>query len=217
MVSANTLILVALAVGASQALVPVNIYSMGHCPCSAQFAVNFNRTIWSDPELRAAITLKEPFEAYIHLDNTIHCFHGEAECRFQKWLLCAQKQDFAAAFAYQICADGLCTWNASSKFPNCETQKQNPDNRTLGEACAATHGIDYSAMSQCATSDAGDQLLRDDVRHYNASFGFQGAPVVEVNGKVLTHFFQCVIPIEQVLAAICESIPGTKPTACTTY
>eukprot|EP00656_Telonema_subtile_P049005 TRINITY_DN6001_c0_g1_i2.p1 TRINITY_DN6001_c0_g1~~TRINITY_DN6001_c0_g1_i2.p1 ORF type:complete len:103 (+),score=18.06 TRINITY_DN6001_c0_g1_i2:102-410(+) len=47
MVSANTLILVALAVGASQALVPVNIYSMGHCPCSAQFAVNFNRTIWS--------------------------------------------------------------------------------------------------------------------------------------------------------------------------
>ena len=40
-------------------LVDVNVYSMSGCPCSAQFAYDFNKTVYSDEELRAAINFKQ--------------------------------------------------------------------------------------------------------------------------------------------------------------
>ena len=58
---------------------------------SAQYAWNFNETVWSDPELRAAISFEQPFAATHTLNHTV-CFHGGKECRFETWLLCAQDQ-----------------------------------------------------------------------------------------------------------------------------
>merc|ERR1712096_572071 len=81
--------------------VPVVVWSMSGCPCSAQFAWDFNATIWSDPELHAAIDFKQPFSASAKKDGTVSCFHGKKECRFETWLLCAQQQDFTKAFAWE--------------------------------------------------------------------------------------------------------------------
>ena len=68
-----------------------NLHSPVPSSGSAQYAWNFNETVWSDPELRAAISFEQPFAATDTLNHTV-CFHGGKECRFETWLLCAQDQ-----------------------------------------------------------------------------------------------------------------------------
>ena len=169
---------------ASATPVPVTVWSMSGCPCSAQFAFDFNASIWSFPEMRSAIEFKQPFSASAKKDNLTSCFHGDKECRFEKWLLCAQVQDFDAAFDWELCVDGHCTGDFFPNLDPCSTQYENPDNATLMQTCAAKAGLDYAKLQACAAGAEGEQLLLEDARHYTASYGIQGLPVVQVAGKV---------------------------------
>ena len=169
---------------ASATPVPVTVWSMSGCPCSAQFAFDFNASIWSLPEMRSAIEFKQPFSASAKKDNLTSCFHGDKECRFEKWLLCAQVQDFDAAFDWELCVDGHCTGDFFPNLDPCSTQYENPDNATLMQTCAAKAGLDYAKLQACAAGAEGEQLLLEDARHYTASYGIQGLPVVQVAGKV---------------------------------
>lgn len=151
------------------------MYSMSGCPCSAQFAYDFNRTVYSDEELRASIDFKQPWSASAHApSNTTSCFHGEKECRFEKWLLCALDQGgIDKAFPLELCLDGACDGDFSRMTP-CATQYENPDNDELMQSCAAAHGLDYNKLKQCATSSRGDDLLLADAQDFKKVYGLQG-------------------------------------------
>ena len=136
------------------------------------------------------------------------------------WVLVALSPRLPQAFPWEVCVDGTCDGNFGKLKP-CATQFINPDNATLMERCAATHGIDFEILKTCATSARGQELLIKDAQRYNTTYGVHGLPVVEVNGKVISKFFSCPPPIKNTVAAICAAIAAsggnaTLPAACTT-
>jgi hypothetical protein len=198
---------------AAGAPVPVTVWSMSGCPCSAQFAYDFNVSIWSDPELRAVINFSSPFSAKAKKDNSTWCFHGKKECAFERWLLCAQDQGFQQGFDWELCVDGVCNHDWKELNP-CSTQYSMPENTPLAQSCASTHGLNWTKLEACATSSMGNDLLLRDARQ-PWLYGFHGLPVVEVNGTILSTFFECSVPMSKVLGAICAAVDApTKPAAC---
>ena len=197
--------------------VPVKIYAMSGCPCSGQFAYDFYHDVWSDEEMRNAIDFSQVFAATPHhKDNSTTCFHGKKECDFERWLVCAQdlygEED---TYSWEVCIDGECDGDYAHMDP-CKTQYTNPSNITLMQECAPTK-FDFARLQSCATSQEGSDLLYVDATRFDKSYGLQGLPVVEVNGKVVSSFFSCHVSMDKVVSAICEALPqGERPDMCTT-
>lgn len=105
----------------------------------------------------------------------------------------------------------------------CKSQYVNPKNATLLQTCAARTGFDYSALEQCATGPAGVAALQKSADFYHGfrdsegksvAYGMQGLPVVLVNNKLVSKFWECSVKLETVIAAICEAFTGERPSVC---
>ena len=138
---------------ATPPLVDVVDYSMALCPCSAQFAQDFNHTVLSDPALAAIINFKQPFVGNWSLSSSSSseppstnvgettCFHGKEECIFQQWLLCAQNISeplSRAGFEFQLCTDA-CSFSPKGTLEKCPSQYVMPVNADAVRSHLAYH------------------------------------------------------------------------------
>ena len=181
-----------------------------------------------DPEFAAIVDFRQPFVGTPFKNATkggpTDCFHGKGECQFQQWLLCAQKLSEPWPqrkwWDFQLCVDGTCSDKASKLHP-CTSQYQNPRNETLLQTCATSVGIDYEALKTCATGPQGVALMDASARYTSSkgvSYGNQGLPVVLVNGKRISKFWDCHVPLATVVSSVCEAYDGpNKPAKCTNF
>ena len=206
-------------------LVLLEDFSMALCPCSALFASDLDAKMLRDPTFSAIVDFRQPFVgtpfANASKGGPTKCFHGEGECKFQSWLLCAQNQSAPwpgrAWWDFQLCVDGTCS-DSGSKLSPCTAQYENPGNATLLRDCSARAGLDFDALSACATGAEGAALMDASARYASAqgvSYGMQGLPVVRVNGKQISKFWDCHVPVAHVIAEVCAAYTGPKrPAKC---
>eukprot|EP01061_Rhynchopus_euleeides_P002936 TRINITY_DN1226_c2_g1_i2.p1 TRINITY_DN1226_c2_g1~~TRINITY_DN1226_c2_g1_i2.p1 ORF type:complete len:238 (+),score=111.33 TRINITY_DN1226_c2_g1_i2:87-716(+) len=206
----------ALAVAATP--VTVEVFTESYCPCSGTFHEQYYNNIM--PLIDSIAVLNRSWDGAAHGD-TVKCFHGERECEANTLQACAQNMagaNYKQWLNYTVCINGPC------KNVGCPEQYSVAENSSLAreQSCAAAVGLDWNTMYSCYTGPLGKQLLMRDALFDSAEkegYGLRGLPVVKVNGKLFSKFWDCdsykADYHKALVQEVCAAYTGTdKPAAC---
>merc|ERR1719223_1088131 len=96
------------------------------------------------------------------------------------------------------------------------------DDWIVEKECAGNLNMDWDTINTCWTGDEGIALAQKDADKGDAikeAYGKQGLPLVWVDGRLMTHFWECdaskAKSQEALLTAICDASTATElPEAC---
>ena len=214
-------IVATLAVAAAAPLVDVQVFTESYCPCSGTFHEQYLNNIM--PQVGSIANLNRSWDGWLLDDakDKVTCFHGERECKANTLQACAQHiagNNTLQWLNYTVCINGPC------KDVGCPEQYSVAEGKSLEreQQCATQVGLSWDAINACWEGDLGKQLLINDAKFDKAEeedYGMKGLPVLKVNGKFFSKFWDCdSFKTEYhtaLIKAICEAYTGTdKPAAC---
>lgn len=236
LLSASSLVGTAAAAATAVPPVPVVIMVESYCPCSGAWPYEFYEKIL--PQIGDIVTLDRFFDASSSplasqgccnptpnhtVPKTNVCFHGEGECVADRLQACAQAHYPAAWLAYTVCINGPF---AGVDLLGCKHQFDvgTKKNQEVEQACAARHNMSWAVLNRCWTGPEGVKLMeasaaRSDSGPFKAVYGYEGLPVVWINGTRFSQFEQCEASSKKYQAdfikAVCAaSTADPLPSAC---
>jgi hypothetical protein len=126
----------------------------------------------------------------------IQCQHGPQECTGNAWENCVKsmvKDKFSSYSPFIFCMEG----NGDDMLDTSKLKK-----------CVEKANLKFSAVQACATGSRGDALNRV---AFNATGAHEYVPWFRINGK---HVSAAENSKSAMLKAICQTIKGKKPSAC---
>eukprot|EP01060_Flectonema_neradi_P019359 TRINITY_DN2645_c0_g1_i11.p1 TRINITY_DN2645_c0_g1~~TRINITY_DN2645_c0_g1_i11.p1 ORF type:complete len:216 (+),score=54.66 TRINITY_DN2645_c0_g1_i11:52-699(+) len=199
-------------------LVTVETFTESFCPCSGTFHSEYLNHIV--PAVGNISVLNRSWDG--RNDNgTVKCFHGHYECEANTLQACAQHlagDNYVTWLNYTVCINGPC------KHVGCDHQYTVglPESFEREEGCATAVGLNWDDLNSCFKSDLGKQLLIKDAdydKKVHEEYGLEGLPIVKVNGKMFSKFWDCdsfeSSYHSNLIKAICDAYTGDdKPAAC---
>jgi hypothetical protein len=193
----------------------------GYCPCAPQWEADFEQFVI--PAVGDIVELRRYWDGTPKSDGSVKCFHGSTECEVNTFEECArtQAESWQQSLSYSNC------WNNCSKegFPKrtCAGQYGFPKDTSLAQTCADKHGLNWTSIAACAADPTvGGKLLWNSSKfadtHGLTPYGMKGLPVVFVDGKQESKFWDCNSHGSghaKLIQAICNGYNGSKPAACT--
>lgn len=220
--------------------VPVVIMVESFCPCSGAWPFEFYQKLL--PQIGELVTLDRFFDASssplasqgccnpspnktVPITNV--CFHKEGECVADRLQACAQALYPDKWLEYTVCINGPCAAEISgADMLGCKTQFDvgTAKNLAVEQHCAAKLNMSWAEINTCWTGAEGVKLMeasasRSDTGPYKAVYGYEGLPVVWINGTRFSSFEQCEASSKDYQAkfikAVCvASTARPLPNAC---
>jgi len=210
--------------------VVVQLMAESYCPCSGAWEAKFARDLL--PKIGDLVEVQRFFDA--KSSGTQHCcnpkagpdatcMHKEQECVANRLQRCVQEHypDYRQWLAFTNCAQGPCD---RPDLQGCQYQFDvgTSTNVVREKECAANLTMDYDTINACWTGDEGVALMQKDADLSDAideAYGKKGLPVVWVDGKLMSTFWDCKISDgqyqETLLKTICNDSTATPlPDAC---
>lgn len=219
--------------------VPVVIMVESYCPCSGAWPYEFYTKLL--PAIGELVTLDRFFDASSSplasqgccnplpnktIPKTNVCFHGQNECVADRLQACAQALYPDKWLEYTLCINGPCAAKEGLDILGCKHQSivGTPKNLAAEQECAAKLTMSWQDLKTCWTGAQGVELMeesaaRSDTGAYKAVYGYEGLPVVWINGTRFSKFEQCDASKasyqQEFIATVCAaSTRRPLPVAC---
>ena len=210
--------------------VSVNIMVESYCPCSGAWEAGWAKDLV--PKIGGIAELARFFDAKKNGTQgccnpsaapNASCMHGKAECVADSLQRCVQAHYPASWLDFTNCISGPCGGTRPDAL-GCKYQFDIGSAKNLAreQACAQNLTMNWAVINGCWKGKEGVQLMQADADKSDSikeRYGMVGLPVVWVEGKLFSHFFDCDIDkkaYQQSLAkAICASSDADPlPQAC---
>lgn len=210
--------------------VNVEIMVESFCPCSGAWEAGWAKDL--APQIGNISQLSRFFDAKKNgtqgccnpsASINATCMHGKGECVADSLQRCVQAHYPAPArwLEYTNCISGPCDRPdpLGCKFQfDIGTAKNLPRE----QACAQNLSMSWTKINDCWQGAEGVQLMQRDADKSDSMesrYGMVGLPVVWVDGKLLSHFFDCDVDKaayqQSLVKAICDASTAVPlPDAC---
>jgi len=188
---------------ANGAKVKVEVMVESFCPCSGSWEDTFLKDII--PQIGGLIVLDRFFDAAAKgtqgccnpsANASATCMHGRAECVADSLQRCVQAHypDWKQWLSYTACINGPCSHQPDALGCKTEFIVGSEKNLALEQACASNHTMSWEVISTCWNGTEGVRLMQQDADRGDAivdRYGMKGLPVVWIDGKLFSHFWDC--------------------------